>query len=61
MKLIITIDTDNDAFTEKLDHELGAILTHCYDAIFDYEPGFWNILLRDTNGNTCGQMKYTEE
>ena len=58
MKLTITIDTENDAFENDLDHEIGAILTQCHDIIYTNSPDNWTHRLSDTNGNTCGSMAY---
>jgi hypothetical protein len=63
VKLVITIDTDNDAFqpdpgpeVERILFELGLRLSR---ARFESFPTA--LILKDINGNEAGDVRYTDE
>lgn len=58
-QVVITIDTDSDAFVNDAGAEIGNILYRVGIDFsnWEYVPGL-NESIRDSNGNTCGSVSY---
>lgn len=54
-RIIITIETGNDAFYESPTTELRRILHDLGDRVYD--EGIFPDQIRDINGNVCGAVK----
>lgn len=54
MKIIITINMDNDAFSPYPESEMAKILERYAMNMRQY--GIEELRIKDTNGNTCGNL-----
>lgn len=67
MRIVIEIDTDNDAFQRCPEYEVRRILRGLLESEmrafkpFLTEPFTTPVILRDTNGNTCGSFHIEED
>lgn len=61
MNITITINTDNDAFTDRAGSEVARILNNLAKQVNDW-PGVneFSIGLRDINGNKVGSCEVTK-
>ncbi len=63
--VVITIDTNNDAFRPTANDELAIILRQLANAIDSAAPPLndtsFDLTLRDTNGNRVGQFRYRKD
>lgn len=55
-KIIITIETDNDAFQEDMEQEVQWVLSQVKRALNSSSK-----TLKDSNGNTVGTVKVEED
>jgi hypothetical protein len=61
-RLLITIDTDNDAFQDEgWRQEAANVLTRLAAELVTHGERYETGALRDTNGNTCGCWDYNAD